>query len=601
MLKKLLIAFFLLGAGFAVYRYLDKPEAARISLRQLDAGQVVGFDTGRGSLAWLGIPFAQPPVGELRWRPPRAVTPWEGVREALAHPPFCSQVLPFEWLPSPVSFGSEDCLYLNVWTPVMDSGQAAKSRLPVMVWIHGGANVMGGSAAADPHRFAEQEGLVVVSLQYRLGILGWFSHPALRQTATAPLERSSNFALLDMVAALQWVQANIEQFGGDPGKVTIFGQSAGAFNVLALLAVPQAEGLLHRAIAQSGNTHTVPREQAENYRDAPVAGLPYSNREFVNRLLVAEGRAANREEAKSLQNSLPGNELAAYLRGKPAGELLGAVDLRPGLAYATPTNIRDGIVLPERSLLEVLGDPQAHHRVPLILGNNRDEYRMWLSGRDDYVERRFLLWKRIRDPDQYRRMSAYFSDQWQMVAVDEPARALQASQPGSVYAYRLDWAGQPTRFGVDESELYGASHGIEVVFLFGPDAVSSLPDYARPQDQAQWDQLSDRMLRYWANFARNGEPGGGDDLPHWQPWTPQQPKKMLFDAPGGTKMATDTVYASDLKARLRRDPLIASERERCELYVQLFLYALSSEFWDPEEYAALGCADYPPESFEAVL
>lgn len=605
MLKKAVLILVVLVVAVVGYRFITAPQADQQARRSLDSGELVGFDTGRGSLAWLGIPFAQAPVGELRWRPPQPAQSWSGVREALAHPPFCKQVLPFKVLGRSMTFGDEDCLYLNVWTPRMDAQQARDADLPVMVWIHGGANTLGGSAAADPHRFAEEEGVVVVSLQYRLGILGWFSHPALREAAAMELDRSSNFALLDMVAALQWVQANIAAFGGDPDRVTIFGQSAGAFDVLALLAVPQASGLFHAAIAQSGNTYTVPQALAENYSDDPQPGLAWSNREFVNRLLVADGSAPDRDAARALQDSMDAEALLAYLRGKSATDLFDGVASRGTLGYFTPTNIRDGIVLPQRSLLDVFADPQAGNKVPVLLGNNRDEYKMWLSEAEEFVETRFGLWKTIRDPEAYDRIAAYFSDQWQVVGVSEPVRALQSSRRAPVYAYRLDWDEQPQRFGVEESQLYGATHGIEVVFLFGADAVSSLPDYARPGDQQSWDALGSAMRRYWANFARNGEPGGGGDsgLPRWEPWTVEQPRKMLIDAPagGGLRMTTDNVFAADLKQRLRDDPALASERERCERYAQLFLYALSSDFWDEDEYASLGCDAYPVEEFAGII
>lgn len=605
MFKKLLLLLLIPIAGAVGYRALTAPQPSEIALRQLDTGEVVGFDTGRGSLAWLGVPFASPPLGELRWRPPQPAKPWTGEREALEHPPFCTQVLPFAWLPSAVTFGEEDCLYLNVWTPVMDPAEASRKRLPVMVWIHGGANTLGGSAAADPYRFAEEQGVIVVSLQYRLGLLGWFSHPALRQLAENPLDRSSNFALLDMIAALEWVQANIGAFGGNPNNVTIFGQSAGAFDVLALLASPPAQGLFHKAISQSGTVNSVPRSQAENYIDDPEPGLPESNREFINKLLIADGRAANRDAARALQDGMSADELLRYLRDKPVKELFEGVARRGSLGYFTPTNIRDGIVLPEGSMLDVFADPPASSRVPVILGNNRDEYRMWLSGMDDFVQRRLGLWKTILDPDEYRRISTYFSDQWQAAGVSEPARAMQSGQLGPVFTYRLDWSEQPIRWGVDESLLYGAAHGIEVVFLFGREPVSSLPDFARTNDPASWQLLSDTMLRYWANFARTGEPGGGGDsgLPRWEHWTLEQPRKMLLDSPrgGGVRMSDENVFSEDLKQRLRTDPAVGSGRERCQLYAQLFRYALSSEFWNDDEYAALGCAEYPPEEFDGVI
>ena len=595
-----IIVLLLLGAAAS---FLLKPRASELTLRHLASGDVMGYEAESGVLAWLGIPFATPPVGELRWGAPRPVEPWDGVLEALEHPSMCPQVLPFSWIKPLITLGDEDCLYLNVWTPRLDPGELATQALPVMVWIHGGANTLGGSKPADPYRFAVQENVIVVSLQYRLGLLGWFSHPALRNTAPSKLDASSNFALLDMVAALQWVEQNIAQFGGDSDNVTIFGQSAGAFNVLALLAAPQAKGLFHKAIAQSGTLNTIPQAAAENYIDDPVPGLTYSFREYVNRLLITDGLADGRSRAREVQEGMDDQSLVEYLRNKPVRELFAVVDRKGSLGYSTVSNIRDGIVLPQRSLMDVFADADQYNSVPVILGSNRDEYRFFLSSTREFVDRRFGLLPHIRDPGYYHRIARYFSDQWQAIGVNEPARVLHRSQPGKVYAYRFDWSEQPTRWGVEMADLYGASHGIEVVFLFGPDAVSTLPRYARASDPDSWEELSDAMVAYWANFARTGDPASSRGGVTWTPWRDQGTRKIVLDSPRkkGIRMTDDTVFISDLKKRLQEDPAIKTRRDRCELYVQLFYYALSSDFWDEEEYARLGCADFPPGEFSALL
>ncbi|MFT5481371.1 MAG: para-nitrobenzyl esterase [Halieaceae bacterium] len=599
----LVVAFFLLlGAGFTL---LSSPRSSELALRHLSAGDVVGYEHDTGIFAWLGIPFASPPVGDLRWRAPRPVKPWGGALEALSHSSMCSQLLPFAWLKPRIVFGDEDCLYLNVWSPGLSPEQLAVAKLPVMVWIHGGANTLGGSSPADPYRFAVRENVIVVSIQYRLGILGWFSHPALRNTAPEELDESSNFALLDMVAALQWVQQDISQFGGDPENVTIFGQSAGAFDVIALLATPQASGLFHKAIAQSGTLNSIPQARAENYIDDPQPGLSYSFREFINKLFVTDELSRGREGARQLQDGMEDQELVDYLQNKSPKELFASVDRRGSLGYTTPTNIRDGIVLPRESLFEIFSDPSKYNSVPIILGSNRDEYKFFLSSSPRFIDKYLGLFPRIKDSKDYNRIASYFSDQWQAVGVNEPARVLSRSQPGKVYAYRFDWSEQPARWGSPMADLYGAAHGIEVVFLFGPDAVSTLPRYARASDQPSWDELSDTMVTYWANFARSGIPSGGEEpgAVQWAPWEERVGGKIVFDSTrsGGVRMTAEAVYIADIKKRLKEDTAIETERERCELYVQLLYYALSSDFWDEKEYADFGCVEYPRKDFSGII
>ncbi|MDH4040697.1 MAG: carboxylesterase family protein [Gammaproteobacteria bacterium] len=575
------------------------------SVRHLASGDVVGFEDRENTFAWLGIPFAKPPVGALRWRAPQPVERWSGVREALENGSMCAQVYPFKWPDRLIVLGDEDCLYLDVWAPREAREKPVNSKLPVMVWIHGGANTLGLSGATRSYNLAGKENVIVVSLQYRLGLLGWFSHPALRNTAPEPMDATSNFALLDMVAALQWVRDNIAAFGGDPDNVTIFGQSAGAFDVYALLAAPPARGLFHRAISQSGNIQTLPRPLAENYLDDAEPGLRYSFREFINKLLVADGRAANRDEARSLQQSMADTELADYLRSKPVETLFEAVQRRTGLGYFTPTNIRDGLVLPDKPLLQLFADRTQYNSVPVILGSNRDEYKFFLWGNPALTDKRFGVLPEIRDVDEYNRMTRYFSDQWQVIGVNEPAAVLSKSQPGEVYTYRFDWAGQKPLLGIDMAELIGAGHGLEITFVFGPEAVDTLSLFAQAENTGSREALEAAMMSYWALFARTGEPGNGGNpaLPVWEPWREAGAKKMILDRAeaGGVHMSSETLSAAQLKQRLLQDRAVGTTRDRCKLYAQLFYYAMTTDFWSDDEYAAMGCGQYPRAQFEGIL
>jgi len=240
-----------------------------------------------------------------------------------------------------------------------------------------------------------------------------------------------------------------------------------------------------------------------------------------------------------------------------------------------------------------------------MLGSNRDEYKFFLWSSPRFSDRRFGLLPTLKNHGDYERVTSYFSNQWQAVGVDEPARILGRSQPGRVFTYRFDWSNQATKLGVDMSELFGAAHGIEVAFLFGRDEVSSLPMFAIPDKPDDAEALGRAMRAYWTEFARTGSPGKGGDtsLPEWHAWAIEGDKKLLLDTAdeGGIRMSSATVSAEQLKQRLRNDQKITNTRERCELYAQLFYYALSSDFWSIEEFKQLGCAEFKPEDFDGII
>jgi len=610
-MKKFLLVCLLVVVVIVLVRE-GNPETSEATRRTLTTGEVIGFEDRENTYAWKGIPFAKPPVGDLRWKAPRPPEPWQGVKPAVENGSMCAQMVSFSWLPFHPKIGSEDCLNLDVWTPRLSPEQIESTDLPVMVYIHGGANTLGMSGAIRHYRLAGRENVVVVALQYRLGLFGWLSHPAVRSQAETAQDASSNFAQLDMIAALQWVQDNIRAFGGDPGNVTIFGQSAGGFNVYSLVGSPAAKGLFHKAIAQSGNTQTTPRHLAENYMDSEQPGFPYSSRELINRLLINDRRAVSREDAKALQNEMSDSELMGYLRSKSPADIFSAANARGLLGYRTYSNVRDGVVLPHQSLMEVFTDPESYNAVPMIIGSNRDEYKFFLWSLERFSEKHsgFLThvfgrsFPGLKNVEDYNRVSGYFSDQWLAIGVDEPAMRLSQSQPGEVFAYRFDWDRQKTQGDVEIAELIGAGHGLETVFLLGPDAVSSIPNFARAENESDYDGLGDAMRGYWAEFARTGQPGNGgnDSLPEWTAWQPGAPTKLLLDMPRESiRLTRDTLTVAELKKRLREDPKIKSAIERCELYAQLFRYALTIDFFNRKEYEAMGCQQYPVEGFEGII
>lgn len=584
------------------------------SERLLGLGSVVGFAAPHGTHAWLGIPFALPPVAGLRWRAPQPPAAWADTLDALAFGPPCVQLgSRFGGVPSedPDGLaGSEDCLYLNVWAPRRepDGVATADERLPVMVWIHGGGNQIGhsGSSMYDGARLAGSEDVVLVSFNYRLGPFGWFSHPALRSSATDLLEASGNFGTLDQIRALEWVQANIEEFGGDPDNVTIFGESAGGTNVLALLVVDAARGLFHRAIAQSGSTDSVSRGEAENDLTAEVAGQRHSSTEIMVSLLEQAGVVPDRDAARGYAETLPEADLLEFLRGRSVRQIVDAYrNPDQPERLEVPRLIRDGALLPVGDWLSEYRAGR-FHQVPVMLGTNRDEMKLFLSQNEKLVRRRFGVLYRIRDLEDYERRSRYHSDLWTVRAVARPASAISDSGFLDVFAYRFDWDELPRFLGVDYSELFGAAHGFEIPFVFGNFDLGSSPlgrvlfdEESAPARR----ELSDRMMGYWAEFARHGQPGrgGSEDQPQWQRWTasasatPSTAKILVFDTPrdGGIRLSTVTLSRDHIIAAVDAEPDLDQD-EKCELFLDLFSHRPD---WSIEEYRRIGrrgCADFPP-------
>jgi len=605
-LTLLIVALFI---ALAIYKpWIGKPVADNRALRQPAAGGIVGFADKHSTYAWLGIPFAQPPLGALRWRAPQALAPWSGTREALAHSEPCAQLRVFALGDEHATTGSEDCLYLNIWTPQLSAEQIHQQtptqRLPVMVWIHGGGNTLGFSRSTLGHHLAGEQHVVVVTLQYRLGIFGWFSHPALRNAATSPADASSNFGLLDLIAGLQWVHDNIAAFGGDPNNVTIFGESAGGHDVYALLAAPPAKGLFHRAIVESGSLGSIPTSAAENYSDDAEPGLAYSSREYINQLLIGDKMAGDRAAAKAHQQQMNDADIGAYLRGKTTQQLLAAVERRSLGMYFAPTIIRDGYAVPQQPFRELFADTSRYNSVPIITGTNRDEYKLFLSSNPDLTEKRFGFVPKIKDLETYNRITGYFSDTWKAQAVDDAAAILQHSQGTTVFTYRLDWDDEADYGIVNLHDLLGAAHSIDLNFVFGDDATQGLPLATRSNAPGR-QQLTAAMMAYWAQFARSGAPGSGGQgtLPEWKAWSADEPSLLIFDtaAKGGVRMSADRLSIATVKQRLHDDRKVEDDRARCRFYVQLFYLGLTTDFWDASEYNNWGCSAYPREQFRTVL
>ena len=597
-------AFLLFGVALAA-ACAGKPEpkpapaADAASLRTPPAGPVVGFVGEYGAHAWLGIPYAKPPVGALRWRAPEPLPAWQATRDALAFGSLCTQFASGlggdDTAPPGTPVGSEDCLFLNVYAPAVDATAVPKGgeRLPVMMWIHGGGNTIGSASFYDGGNLAARENVVVVTVNYRLGPFGWFHHPAIGAGAS-DADRSGNFATLDLVRALGWVHDNIAAFGGDPGNVTVFGESAGGQNTVQLLLTPLARGLFQRAIVESGGSWSATVAEAENYTDAAEPGHENSSREAALRLLAP---GAARDAAKQQVAALSDAEVARRLRDVPArallesykGGSLGMIDM--------PRGIRDGAVLPSEPFAKRFSVPGGVAPVPVVFGTNRDENKLFLFLNPEYVRRWFGVFPQVRDREKYLLTAEYMSRSWKASGADELAMALTGAGRTNVFVYRWDWDEEPKVLGSDLGQLIGAAHGLEIPFVFGHWQLGRQGNFLFAEESLPGRQaLSATMMSYWSEFARTGAPGRGQkgDLPLWSAWSPSESadKFIVLDteAGGGVRMARDVQTNAALLASMRSDPRLSDPKLRCTVLESVVAW---SPALDDKDYATAGCDGHP--------
>jgi para-nitrobenzyl esterase len=457
-----------------------------------------------GLTVFKGVPFAAPPLGHLRWRPPQSVLPWSGVRKAQVFAPACMQKgvsMPGEVPPAV----SEDCLYLNVWTPTQD----ASARLPVLVWIPGGGYSNG--SASMPLYWGDQlarKGIIVVTVAYRLGALGFLAHPEL--TRESARHGSGNYGLMDQIAALQWVQRNIAAFGGDPARVTVAGQSAGAMSVSMLMASPRARGLFQGAIGESGGVFE-PVQLAPGY-------------------LLAHAERDGEAYAKSL-----GVSSVAELRKLSAERLL------EGSAGTVTHPVIEPDVLPTGPYDAYIAGTQVD--VSILIGSNADEARaladvhaVTAAGFADDLVKTFgplppaitaAYPHKTDDEAKQARLNLerdlrFGWDMWAWARL----QALHGHHPVYYYAFE-----QQPPFPRDSPYAHwGASHYAELWYVFGHLQQASWP--WRSSDR----KLADEMVDYWTNFVKSGDPNG-KGLPNWPPFDARAQRVMHL----GTPTATGTV------------------------------------------------------------
>lgn len=534
----------------------ELPGANPATSRALPQGPVIGYvDADTGAHAWRAIPFAKPPVGDLRWRAPRPAEGWSQERISTKPAPWCPQILSaMDGVPKAQYgeiAGQEDCLYLDVYAPPMTAAEAAAARLPVMVWIHGGSNTWGRAEQYNGSALAARFKVVVVVVQYRLGALGWLAHPALREGGSLADDASPNFGMLDQIRALEWVRDDVAAFGGDTSRVTIFGESAGGHNVAALVASPRAKGLFQRAIIQSGSFRSEPMAVAEGEKGKkPQSGLA-----VAERLIGADQPATG-----------------AALRAVPVKAIYDAyrVEGRDVDPYRV---IADGITLPAAGLDSVIDNPTAYNSVPVMTGTNRDEMKLFNALNPKMVKYVLGVLPMARDKALYEAASLYPSRMWRANAVDAPASRMVDGGHAPVWAYRFDWDEEGKVLFTDLGQLLGAGHSLEIPFVFGHFKILGRFDrFAFTKANAPGRiALSDAMMSYWVNFAATGAPGRGVDgrQPEWKSWTnaPDADRLMVFDstADSGVRMIKGQESGERIVRDLMADPTIPTMDQRCAI------------------------------------
>jgi para-nitrobenzyl esterase len=473
---------------------------------KIETGRLHGV-IGEGVVSFKGIPFAAPPVGNLRWRPPQPAEPWKGVREASEFGHDCMQKpFPGDAAPLGVTPG-EDCLYVNVWVPEKSAGQ----RLPVMVWIYGGGFVNGGSSPAvyDGSQFARR-GVVFVSFNYRLGRFGFFAHPALsKESAGGPL---GNYGYMDQIAALHWVQQNIAAFGGDPGNVTLFGESAGGASVLTIMTSPLARGLIQKVVIESGGGRTL--LMGPRYLDhAGTDGTPSAESAGV---AFAKSVGIEGEEAAAL----------AALRSLPAEAVTAGLNMA---TMRTPTYA--GPMVDGKVVIESASDAYAAGRgakIPTMVGANSADIGFPRGHNLDelfapfgsYVEKAKALYNPTGAGKFMEVGITLGADQM----MTEPARFLArtlAASGQSAYEYRFSYVAESMR-----KQWRGAPHATEIPFVF--DTVAAR--YGK--ELTDGDRAIARTANaYWINFAKTGDPNG-PGLPEWPAYSSKADILMDFSTTG---------------------------------------------------------------------
>ena len=516
---------------------------------------------------WYDIPYAQPPVGELRWKAPRKIINSD-INIIPKDDNFCVQKTSSlggsAQLSSENISGTEDCLYLDILAPK----NKTSNSLPVMFWIHGGGNTSGLKDLYDFDKMASKHQVVIVRINYRLGPFGWFTHPAI-QDLQEGIDKTSNFGTLDIIAALKWVKNNISLFGGDPNNVTIFGESAGGHNVYSLIASKKADGLFHKAISMSGYTTSISTKHA--YKQSKrSATSDFTSWEVVEHL------------TNNNQSNLSKNEIREILLSMPATKFFEIYANRESY-QEIPLLTADDIVISEIGLRKSLSDTNLINNVPVIAGSNLDEVKLWLATAEYFVDLDYSFLGSIfgipkvvlKNEESFEAFNYYRSSAWKIRGVDYPLQSLSKAGNNELYSYRFDWDDH-TKFIVgDFRKLIGAAHATEIPLLTGNSKLVdgfplSLLIYP-PSSSKRY--LSKNMMRFWSNFAKYGSPGDSSNSVFWEKYNLEAniPNYLILDKKDNLKMSKGNLSFEMLSNELYKDNRV-NEIEKCVILLQMFTF-----------------------------
>jgi para-nitrobenzyl esterase len=507
------VAMAVLPAVVPVHAQGTSAQPIASSIVQTSAGLVIGLMRSSGGAEFLGIPYAEPPVGKLRWQPPVPKKPWKGTRDALSFGASCAQpLLGGAWNQWDADHGQEDCLYLNVITPVWP----AAGKLPVMFWIHGGANAGGsGSGALYNDGTLTGHGVLLVTINYRLSVFGFLAHPALAHESRH--QATGNYGLMDQIRALEWVKKNIANFGGDPNNITVFGQSAGSIDTGILMTSPLALGLFQKAIAESGSPFAPVL--------IPLADAEKQGEDIVKDLNLPEG-------AKGIE----------ALRKIPANDLLAKLGPRAQAWPGIGPDI-DGWVVPRRP--EAVFAARQEAAIPLLLGTTSREFgnfepldalRLAINNAMGDLAPQALALYGLAGDGQGTADPLYGTAaiQWNADIVFHcpiTTEALWHSARNPTYEYELDHA-------TPGKEAVGALHSADLPYVFGSfPKTGDIGGTFGPIDF----QLAELMESYWTNFAKTGNPNA-DHLPHW-PAVDANQQFLRFTQDGNALVSTTPLRA----------------------------------------------------------
>ena len=513
-------------------------------------------------LNWDDIPYALPPIKDLRWRAPVMVNQPNTIL-LKRNNNFCIQE------PSNLGgvngdsyfVGNEDCLYLDIKAPKKNF---MDESLPVMFWIHGGGNVSGLKDIYDFSKLVRKHKVIVVSVNYRLGPFGWFSHPAIQENQDG-IDKTSNFGTLDIISALRWTKENIEKFGGDPNNITIFGESAGGHNVLSLLVSSQASGLFHKAISQSGYTTSISPENA--YKQSKLSNTS----EYTSLKLEKYLR-------KSLSKNIDESNIRRLLKTSKASDIF-KFYISNTSNQDIPLLTSDGIVIPEIGLKEALSRKDLINNVPMILGSNKDEVKLWLGTADYFVDIEYSLIGEflnipkvvLADKNAFEAFNYYRSSAWQIRGVLEPAMLLNKADNNDLYLYRFDWDDHRSFYVANFKELFGSAHATEIPLITGDDSL--VGDYGfliYPKGPSK-RFTSKNMMNFWKNFAYFGKPGISSNGVEWNKYQPIEKNKhnlLVIDNKPNLKMNYSENTFNKLIRELNADDRL-NEIEKCVVFFQV--------------------------------